>query len=68
VPTPLEPYKAKPQKSLWATFPYPIICIIAFLFVGFTLNLWHPGWLIFLTIPFYYWIVHVIDNDPNNQR
>ena len=25
----------------------------------------HPGWFVFLTIPLYYWIAHIIENDPN---
>ena len=24
-----------------------------------------PGWVIFLTIPIYYWIVRVVEDDPN---
>ena len=29
------------------------------------LRVWHPGWFVFLTIPLYYWIAHIIENDPN---
>ena len=29
----------------------PIICLIIFLLLGFSFGLWHPGWVIFLTIP-----------------
>ncbi|MDR0395705.1 MAG: helix-turn-helix transcriptional regulator [Oscillospiraceae bacterium] len=35
-------------------FPYPIIAAAAFLAAGFLFDWWHPGWLIFLTIPLYY--------------
>ena len=24
----------------------------------------HPAWVVFLTIPLYYWIANVIENDP----
>lgn len=29
----------------------PLLSLIIFLVLGFTLNAWHPGWLIFLMIP-----------------
>lgn len=35
-------------------FPYPIFVTIAYLVLGFCFSLWHPGWIIFLTIPLYY--------------
>ncbi len=34
--------------------PYFLIAIIVFLILGFTSKLWHPSWMIFLTIPTYY--------------
>ncbi|GHU72320.1 hypothetical protein AGMMS49992_08020 [Clostridia bacterium] len=37
-----------------AAFPYPIIVTGAYLLAGFLFNWWHPGWLLFLTIPLYY--------------
>ena len=35
-------------------FPYPVAVAFAYLVLGFVFNLWHPGWIIFLTIPLYY--------------
>ena len=35
-------------------FPYPVAVAFAYLVLGFLYNLWHPGWIIFLTIPLYY--------------
>ena len=35
-------------------FPYPIIVTGLYLLMGFFLNIWHPTWLLFLTIPMYY--------------
>ena len=32
---------------------------------NFLFGWWHPGWFVFLTIPLYYWIAHIIENDPN---
>ena len=45
-------YTEKGKKML--KFPFPFLVIIAYLVLGFLCNLWHPGWLIFLTIPAYY--------------
>lgn len=56
---------ARPTHSPWATFPYPVLCVIIFLVIGFVFGWWHPGWVIFLTIPIYYWIVRVVEDDPN---
>ena len=33
---------------------YPIIVVIVFLITGFLLDNWHPGWMLFLSIPLYY--------------
>ena len=38
----------------WLAFPYPVLAAIIYLFLGYAFNLWHPGWLIFITIPLYY--------------
>ena len=53
------------RRSPWMTFPYPVLCVILFLLVGFLFGAWHPAWVIFLTIPLYYWIARIIENDPN---
>lgn len=63
------PYQPQPQlpkkpKNPWMTFPYPILIVILFLFLGFGFSAWNPAWVLFLTIPFYYWIASVIGNDP----
>lgn len=42
-------------------FPYTILMVIAFLCMGCIWGLWHPGWILFLTIPMYYAIVKPID-------
>ena len=33
---------------------YPVIVVLIYLVLGLTFNLWHPGWLVFLTIPIFY--------------
>lgn len=35
-------------------FPYPLVVVLAYLMLGFCFHLWHPGWIIFLTIPLFY--------------
>lgn len=42
-------------------FPYPVLVAMIYLILGFYYNWWHPGWLIFLTIPFYYWLAAAVD-------
>lgn len=29
----------------------PLICVIVYLALGFTLNIWHPTWVVFFLIP-----------------
>lgn len=45
----------------WAMFPYPILCIIAFFFIGFFFDAWGYAWVVFLTIPLYYWIASIVE-------
>ena len=61
------PYDAQLRRPRgpWSTFPYPVLCVLVFLGGGFLFGWWHPGWFVFLTIPLYYWIAHIIENDPN---
>ena len=42
------------QDSFWMGFPYPVCVTIVYLILGFAFNLWHPGWILFITIPVYY--------------
>lgn len=60
-PAPQQPKKHDPLY----TFPYPVLVVMIYLFLGFCFGLWHPGWVLFFTIPFYYWIVSVVTHDPN---
>lgn len=41
---------AKERKA----YPYPCLVLLLYLLMGFCLHLWHPGWIIFLTIPLFY--------------
>lgn len=58
---------SKRNKSRAASFPYPIIAVITFLSLGFFWDLWHPGWLVFLTIPVYYYTVNLIESINNDE-
>lgn len=62
-----EPYDDRHRSSRgpWSSFPYPVLCVLAYMVFGFLFGAWHPGWIIFLTIPLYYWIARIIENDPN---
>ncbi len=53
----------KPKRPL-LTFPYPLLVALIYLVLGFCFHLWHPGWVVFFTIPFYYWIASVVAHDP----
>lgn len=59
-----EAHLKRPKDPL-LTFPYPLACALLYLILGFVFGWWHPAWIIFFTIPFYYWIVNVIMKDPN---
>lgn len=48
------------RTSRWLAFPYPVLCTLVFLILGFAGGWWHPGWLVFLTIPFYYCLVDIL--------
>ena len=70
--TPQTPYASEPYddrhrrgRGPWSSFPYPVFCVLAYMVLGFLFGAWHPGWIIFLTIPLYYWIARIIENDPN---
>lgn len=47
-----EEARARDRKRM--SFPYPIWVTAAYLILGFMFNMWHPGWIIFLTIPLFY--------------
>lgn len=59
---PIDPENPLPNGSFFdhleqarrARYPYPVLVAFIYLAVGCCFNLWHPGWIIFLTIPLYY--------------
>lgn len=45
--------EAQTTQRKWDAF-YPIFITMLYLLLGAVFHLWHPGWLLFLTIPLYY--------------
>lgn len=39
---------------------YPLVITAVYLILGFCFHAWHPGWLVFLTIPLHYMHFHSI--------
>lgn len=44
----------------WQAFPIALLCVAAYLLLGFLGGWWHPGWLVFLAIPLYHGMVDMI--------
>lgn len=64
---PIAPPSPPQPKDPLQSFPYPLLCAVIFLLAGFCFGWWHPAWVIFLTIPFYYWVVNTLEADPAYQ-
>lgn len=43
-----------------STFAYPVLVAAVYLTIGMLMSIWHPTWIIFLTIPIYYVIADAI--------
>lgn len=48
-------------------FPLPILIVLVYLALGFRWDWWHPGWIIFLLIPLYYWGVEWLLGDGEDD-
>lgn len=53
-PLPNGSYFEHQREKLRARFPYGLLVTVAYLIMGTCFGLWHPGWIIFLTIPLFY--------------
>jgi len=42
------------DKQMFLAFPFPVFITIIYLLIGFRFGWWHPGWVLYLTIPLYY--------------
>ena len=47
-------YVLELEKKKPVVFCYPVLVLIVFLLLGFAKSLWHPAWILFLTIPIFY--------------
>ncbi|MEX1377124.1 MAG: hypothetical protein AB1Z23_06540 [Eubacteriales bacterium] len=54
------------RKRIWKLIPYPIFCVIVYLVLGMFYELWHPAWLIFLTIPLWTFFVSTKGYEEEN--
>lgn len=54
---PSEEEERQRRKRAFLRFPYPVFVTLCYLWAGFGFHAWHPGWLMFLTIPIYYGMV-----------
>ena len=59
LPMPERP-SGRRSKSVWLAFPYPVLVCIVYLLLGFLCDWWHPGWILFLTVPIYYSIADIV--------
>ena len=49
-------------------FNYAVLVTCAFMVLGFYCDLWHPGWIVFLSIPVFYSVFGPIDNAIAEKR
>ena len=49
------------ETGRWHRFPYPALVTFLYLVIGFCFGWWHPGWILFVTIPVYYAIPQFLD-------
>ena len=57
------------QQKNGKLFPYPVLIITIYLSLGFIYKTWHTAWILFLTIPLYYFLIRYFrrrKNLPNN--
>lgn len=48
-------------KRKFCQFPIPLIVTFAYLYLGMAFGMWHPWWLLFLSIPIYYSVFGPLD-------
>ena len=40
-------------------FAYPVLAAMIYIICGLEYSNWHPSWIVFLTVPFYYFICDI---------
>ena len=56
------------RKRKATLFAYPVLAVAVFLGLGLFLGLWHPTWVIFITIPIYYTIFGTIEKARHDRE
>jgi hypothetical protein len=56
------------RKRRLTEFAYPVFVAFIYCLFGMLYSWWHPGWLIFVTIPIYYPIAGGIDRYIKNRN
>lgn len=59
--------------AFWNKLPISLVIVMLYLYLGFVLDKWHPGWIIFLFIPLYYGVVkaafpNIREVKPNDEQ
>ena len=55
------------HKSAAQDFPFAVLCVIGYICMGFFMNLWHPGWLVFFLIPIFHGLVSAVRRRDGNR-
>ena len=45
----------------------PILTVAAYLVLGAVFKMWHPAWIVFITIPLFYMFAGMIDKEEDDQ-
>jgi len=64
----VEQAQGKANRHWMELFPYPLIVVAAFFLLGYYTHLWHIVWVLYLTIPIYYFILRIIRNKDKGWR
>lgn len=56
----------KPRRR-WRAFPYPVVPALAYFAIG-ELWSWSYAWLVFLTVPLYYWVAGLLDEAGDERK
>jgi len=56
------------RRRKFCAFAYPVLIVMIYLTIGMFIGMWHPTWVLFLTIPVYYTIFGPIDAANTKRR
>lgn len=51
-----------------SAFAYPVLAAAVFLSIGMLMHIWHPTWIIFVTIPIYYMICEALKKNKQYKE